>query len=196
MKTSAIISIFSAAMAFASAIPQASNLPKVVSAPIDGYEIAPMKWTGQVDKRSENITLEGTLEEITVKAREINPDFGASPSVEKRGFGKINCGWGGKGRAGVLAIKEGIDYLQGINGYCGLDDGPYKCARVSCSWDSAIWLCNDNDTPLRVPCKDLGPFAAKIREDCMSSGWSEPMTQGQLFSDEGNWNVIVGKDSC
>lgn len=90
----------------------------------------------------------------------------------------MNCGWGGKGRAGVLAIKEGIDYLQGIDGYCGLDDGPYKCARVSCSWDSAIWLCNDNDTPLRVPCKDLGPFAAKIREGCMSSGWSEPMTQG------------------
>jgi hypothetical protein len=49
-----------------------------------------MKWTGQVDKRSENITLEGTLEEITVKAREINPDFGAAPSVEKRGVSSLN----------------------------------------------------------------------------------------------------------
>lgn len=71
-------------------IPQASNVPKVVSAPIDGYEITPMKWTGQVDKRSENITLEGTLEEITIKAREINPDFAASPSVEKRGVSSLN----------------------------------------------------------------------------------------------------------
>lgn len=72
------------------AIPRTSNTPKVVSAPIDGYEIAPMKWTGQVDRRSENITLEGTLEEITVKAREINPDFGASSSVEKRGVSFLN----------------------------------------------------------------------------------------------------------
>ncbi|KAM0421487.1 hypothetical protein ACHAPT_010660 [Fusarium lateritium] len=194
MKTSLIISLFLAASAFASAI---SETVKVLPSPIEGYETAPLKWTGKVDKRGEDVTLEGTIEEITAKAREINPDFGRESQPEKRAeFGKLNCGWGGDGKASSVAINDGIKYLNSFgDGYCGLDDGPAKCARISCSYNSAIWLCNDKNTPLRVRCRDLEPFIKKIVDDCYTWSFWEPLVQGQLFSNE-KWNVILGKDKC
>ncbi|KAJ4313268.1 hypothetical protein N0V84_009496 [Fusarium piperis] len=182
-------------MAFASsAIPETV---KVLPAPIEGYDIVPLKWTGKLDNRGEDVTLEGTVEEITSKVKKTNPDFGLEIRPEKRAeFGKVNCGWGGSGKASGLAIGDGIKYLNGFgDGYCGLDDGPYKCARISCSYNSAIWLCNDNDTPLRVRCGDLEPFIRKIVDDCYTWGFGEPMVQGQIFTNE-NWNVILGKDKC
>ncbi|KAM5359997.1 hypothetical protein ACJZ2D_014038 [Fusarium nematophilum] len=194
MKTSFVIALFSASMAFASVIPKTI---KVLDSPLEGYDVAPLKWTGKVNKRGKDVTLDGTLEEITAKARQVNPDFGFSKPEKRAGLGRINCGWGGSGDAGSVAIREGVEYLESFGeGYCGLDDGPYKCARISCSYNSAIWLCNDQDTPLRVKCKDLAPFIHKIRDDCYTPGFGEPLTRGQIFSDDEKWNVIVGKDSC
>jgi hypothetical protein len=46
------------------------------------------------------------------------------------------------GYAGVETIYEGIDYLNGI-GAPGVDPGPRVCARVSCSYNAAIFWCND-----------------------------------------------------
>ncbi|KAM6519201.1 hypothetical protein FALCPG4_012848 [Fusarium falciforme] len=88
---------------------------------------------------------------------------------------KLNCGWVGSGEA------SGITYLNSFgDGYCGLEDGPYKCARVSCSYNSAIWLCNVNDTPLRVRSRDLEPFIRKIYDECYTWGFGESMVQGTL----------------
>ncbi|KAG4412260.1 hypothetical protein IFR04_014609 [Cadophora malorum] len=39
------------------------------------------------------------------------------------------------------AIINGIDYLQKVNAACGV--GANKCARVSCSYNSGIHLCNN-----------------------------------------------------
>jgi hypothetical protein len=39
------------------------------------------------------------------------------------------------------AINDGINYLNGLDVPCYT--GPYSCARVSCSYQSAIKLCND-----------------------------------------------------
>jgi len=40
-------------------------------------------------------------------------------------------------------IQDGIDYLRGVPGTATNGPGPGNCGRVSCSWDSAIWWCND-----------------------------------------------------
>jgi hypothetical protein len=45
--------------------------------------------------------------------------------------------------ANYIRIKEGVNYLRGVPGRPWLAAGPGKCARVSCSWNSAIWWCND-----------------------------------------------------
>ena len=50
--------------------------------------------------------------------------------------------------ANLRAIDMGIDYLNSLsgvpgNGVPGEDAAPKNCGRVSCSWGSAIWWCND-----------------------------------------------------
>jgi pyridoxal biosynthesis lyase PdxS len=38
-------------------------------------------------------------------------------------------------------INEGVAYLK-TKGECGVDNGPNRCSRVSCSYWSAISLCS------------------------------------------------------
>lgn len=38
-------------------------------------------------------------------------------------------------------IEQGVDYLNNLPGGCGVN--PRSCARISCSFSSAISLCND-----------------------------------------------------
>ncbi|VBB79469.1 Putative protein of unknown function [Podospora comata] len=45
--------------------------------------------------------------------------------------------------ANSLAIKWGIHYLRAIPGKAKNGPGPKNCGRVSCSWDSAIYWCNE-----------------------------------------------------
>ena len=45
------------------------------------------------------------------------------------------------GNAHVPAIQDGIGYLNSLNGGCWVN--PRSCARISCSYNSAIFLCND-----------------------------------------------------
>jgi hypothetical protein len=42
-------------------------------------------------------------------------------------------------------IHQGYYYLRGLNGSGGI--GNKGCGRVSCSYDSGIWICNDVDSP-------------------------------------------------
>jgi len=48
--------------------------------------------------------------------------------------------------ASLQRIKEGIDYLRGVPGKPVLGPGPGTCKRVSCSYNSAIYWCNDVST--------------------------------------------------
>lgn len=48
------------------------------------------------------------------------------------------------GYAYVDDIDDGIDYLGRLNGGCSV--GAKSCSRISCSYDSAIFLCNDVST--------------------------------------------------
>ncbi|KAH8667893.1 hypothetical protein BGZ61DRAFT_364750, partial [Ilyonectria robusta] len=110
---------------------------------------------------------------------------------------KSVCRWGGKGPASAPAIRDGISYIKdNWDGYdCQVEAGPSKCKRFTCSWNSAIWLCNDTNETLKVPCRDIASMAGKIIDTCGWYDW-EPMVQGQRFTGNKEWNVIVGKDSC
>ena len=41
-------------------------------------------------------------------------------------------------------VTDGIGYLRRVKGKAVLSPGPSSCARVSCSYNAAIWWCNDN----------------------------------------------------
>jgi hypothetical protein len=56
------------------------------------------------------------------------------------------CNVNGWPSAPVSEIKSGINYLniltsKGVS--CDVGPGPRVCSRISCAYDSAIWLCND-----------------------------------------------------
>jgi hypothetical protein len=48
-------------------------------------------------------------------------------------------------------ISGGVNYLQGIQANCNIGAGPGACSRVSCSYDSAIYYCNDVSYSLLIP---------------------------------------------
>jgi len=66
----------------------------------------------------------------------------ASSLAERWNAGTLCCPVSGQdwGIADVGFIDNGIAYLQGISGDCHL--GPNQCSRISCSYGSAIFWCN------------------------------------------------------
>ncbi|KAH8590945.1 hypothetical protein B0O99DRAFT_691003 [Bisporella sp. PMI_857] len=90
------------------------------------------------------------------------------------------------------AIYEGVRYLhkqedQGI--HC--DSGPKYCNRVSCSWNSAIYVCNDNDFGISNSCHTVAEYAKSIVDECQfhCSRFNQQCVKGQFF-DTAKWNVV------
>lgn len=115
------------------------------------------------------IVLNGTIEQVHSQLLEINPSYEAEV-FEERGdilafptnataataatdvteptavarsaqIFKINCG--GYAPASTERIEDGISYLNRIAGRPKNGPGPNSCGRVSCSYNSSIWWCND-----------------------------------------------------
>ncbi|KAK3897422.1 hypothetical protein C8A05DRAFT_39028 [Staphylotrichum tortipilum] len=173
-----------------------------VEAPIPGYVVETLEWDvpvapGQVE------VLNGTIQEVFAQALQINPDFklqqdtGASTAAKRGGLEQhekrttVLCGnWplANKGR-----IEEGIRYLRVVPAAPRNGPGPGACGRVSCSYNSAIWWCNDNTTPKTLESWDwIANSAGFIIQNCAPA---VPMVSGQNF-ESGNWNTIVRGDSC
>ncbi|KAI3393919.1 hypothetical protein diail_3481 [Diaporthe ilicicola] len=97
------------------------------------------------------------------------------------------------------AIGDGIDYLRGLKpGRPANGPGPGACGRVSCSWGSAIYWCNDDDERKELDSWGrIADGAQTIRDTCWyDAGGASLLTRGQVFDPEG-WNVIVrGGDKC
>lgn len=117
---------------------------------IPGYTIVPLDWEVEVSP-GKIATLNGTVQEVIAQAQAINPGFalqeiGPEP-VKKRRRGPLSrrevkfCN--NFGAADVGAILEGVSYLRRLGGSANMKAGPRVCSRVSCSYDSAIYLCND-----------------------------------------------------
>ena len=86
-------------------------------------------------------------------------------------------------------IDEGIAYLRGRDAdLCGVGPGPRACRRVSCSYNSAIWACNDEPVELAIPWALLAQYAQHVQSSCYvdtlivageSSHISTPLWQGR-----------------
>jgi hypothetical protein len=118
-----------------------------VESPIPGYTLETLEWEVQVAPGQVEV-LNGTIQEIFAQAVQINPDFthkGGAASTTKRSLREkrttVNCGtWplADKGR-----IQEGISYLRTVPAAPRNGPGPGACGRVSCSYNAAIYWCND-----------------------------------------------------
>ncbi|RYP73364.1 hypothetical protein DL769_004237 [Monosporascus sp. CRB-8-3] len=185
----------------------------------------PMMFTGALRAGGPNVTYKGTLQSIVKQIRAENPQYpfrnrtrfpissddsmksgdtsvgrsdttGAILSEGARNARDNNvfCGVGGDGWADKEAIVEAITYLRDLTGACYSYPGPGFCGRISCSYNSAVWWCNDKPEVVNYPCSSFADFVQMITNEC-SDQW-EKQIQGQVFSEDGSYNVMVGRDWC
>lgn len=141
----------------------------LADAPIPGYDVVDLTWQVEVfPGHFENLT--GTAEQVHHAARAMNP--GWKPNLAKRvplfNWSKVICGAGERGwhPCKVRRIEEGIEYLRGLAGVPRNGPGPETCGRVSCSYQAAIWWCNNVSL-----CAESAKYTWRARlADCRGNG--------------------------
>jgi hypothetical protein len=151
-----------------------SNKLPPPESPIPGYGIVELSWEVIPAPGQSPIVLNGTIEQVHSQLLEINPSYqaevfekgcftpiredllpaptaataataaGASTAAAPL-IWRIKCG--GYHSANIRRIKDGINYLNNITGQPRNGPGPNNCGRVSCSYNSSIWWCNDASVP-------------------------------------------------
>ncbi len=129
-----------------------------IAAPLDNYGVVIPQWEVEVSPAGPTVLLNGTVEEVHAELLKLNPDWDTEYLPKKSSFrlakrydftgAQYFCGdrWP---PCSTDKIVEGIRYLRGVGGQPINGPGPGKCSRVSCSYNSAIWWCNDvSSTPL------------------------------------------------
>ncbi|KAI0006330.1 hypothetical protein F4779DRAFT_596810 [Xylariaceae sp. FL0662B] len=173
------------------------------------YVIGNMTWTGTVTHGGPNMTFTGpSLQHIEGQIQAMHPPFAWTPSnitykpdkAVKRGEDKVICNIPGFSGVNFLAIRDGIRYLRGLSGTCtnppAYHPGKGYCGRISCSYNSAVYYCNDNSVEHGEPCNSFADSVEAILNECLL--WEDlptPSVQGQKFYED-NWNVIVGSGNC
>ncbi|KAH9210962.1 hypothetical protein DL95DRAFT_525977 [Leptodontidium sp. 2 PMI_412] len=185
----------------------------VVSSPADnsvlkgtlfeGYSIEPLTYSGTVNGGQVNTT--GTVEQIFKELSAKDPNFGSqeSRSIETglvtRAKTWQEClpipGKPDLREADSEAISNGIGYLRRIGGTCGV--GVRTCARVSCSWDSAIFICNDNPRHIDIASNQIATYTQDLVNACdhYVSQYRGHAFGGRIF-DNGGWQVVVLREKC
>ncbi|CAP73377.1 uncharacterized protein PODANS_2_7610 [Podospora anserina S mat+] len=137
---------------------------------IAGYNIVDVSWDLPVkldDPTSEIVTVTGTIEEAIAQMEAAYPGWNETfqagiptdpmPTGDDTSFvsagtadeqpESINCKVDYDG-ARTSKIWDGICYLRRLNTDPPKNGpGPGNCGRVSCSWKSAIYWCNDVSSP-------------------------------------------------
>ncbi|KAK4449547.1 hypothetical protein QBC34DRAFT_380007 [Podospora aff. communis PSN243] len=195
---------------FVSSSPTASSADAAIDELPDGYHRSPIHWRGILQAGKEEVYLSGMdFDEIEAKARALNPSYtifarGNSSDAADRGYlnkrqtQDFHCGWpeSWEYSLSTAAAWAGIDYLEDIIGNCRAAPGPGSCGRVSCSYDTGIWYCNDNTDEYWVPCGWIGDVAATVVTECTVKIEDKLYgVKGQIF-DSRNWNVIVAGTLC
>ncbi|UNI21264.1 hypothetical protein JDV02_007269 [Purpureocillium takamizusanense] len=188
-----------------------------LEAPVPGYGVFIPSWTVQLSPGSEPVTINGTVEDVVSEIKKVNPHWialeGATDSSEpsssatrrkKRADfsgGDVECldSSHGYGHAIKRRIQQGIRYLHGVHGRPHHEAGPEECGRVSCSYNSAIWWCNNNRDRLQLSSfQDIADGAQRVLNICpaeyrVTHGDS---VAGAAYHPRNNWLVIVRKNEC
>ena len=124
---------------------------------IPGRNVVELSWEVPISPGGPVVTLNGTVQEVYAQLLKINPNYGSQlgPTTDSssayEGNSELNspeyeiktivCG--AYYPALVARIEEGIKHLRSVPGSPGNGPGPKDCGRVSCSWNAAIYWCND-----------------------------------------------------
>ncbi|KAH7380835.1 hypothetical protein BKA64DRAFT_727540 [Cadophora sp. MPI-SDFR-AT-0126] len=91
-------------------------------------------------------------------------------------------------------IRDGISYLQKVTALCWVEGN--KCSRISCSYKSAISLCNVTPVRKGLSCSNMASYAQDILNKCTYDVGIMRFVGGQAWDTEG-YNINVYRDtSC
>ncbi|WYZ33917.1 hypothetical protein EsH8_I_000193 [Colletotrichum jinshuiense] len=183
-----------------------------LKAPIEGYDVFIPEWEVQATPGGKNLSFHGTVEHVVDELTQVNPQYAKSfgidfGSIEKTSHGPLQkradfsktpyiCHNFDTGL--VSAGWEGIDYLRKVPGKPKASAGPASCGQVSCSWNTAIWWCNDDTKPKELGSyADISDGARWIWNRCTDFEFYSYYSSGQAFHAD-NWNVIIKEsdDPC
>ncbi|KAK7977001.1 hypothetical protein PG996_003072 [Apiospora saccharicola] len=176
-----------------------------LEAPFSRYGVETLQWEIAVAPGQTEI-LNGTVQEVHRQVLQINPeyrfrtlpekDLSTREAQTKTPGDRIICFHENTHKP--RAFQAGFGYLRGIEGKPTNGPGPGNCGRVSCSGNSAIWWCNDNETPKTLDSWAMIADAAERQVyHCGVVGTIGDPTfgMGQNFQ-PGGWNTITAKDHC
>ncbi|CZT41084.1 uncharacterized protein RSE6_00769 [Rhynchosporium secalis] len=186
----------------------------------EGYKMGKMGFHGDV--AGHEITYKGTIEEVLAYAEAKYPGVTNAlvarddvPLVDTSELTSSNitarsgdraCGekkdcplclkWGW---AFVQRIQQGISFLNKVTATCNTDGK--TCVRISCSWHSAIYLCNDMEEHIELPCNWISTFAQDIIDDRKCRDDTPEIDAyrravGQQWAKTKPYNSYIGQASC
>ncbi|PTB40428.1 hypothetical protein M441DRAFT_141907, partial [Trichoderma asperellum CBS 433.97] len=178
-----------------------------LAAPLKDYKVFIPQWEVEVSPGGSMVILNGTIEQVHDELIKLNPNWdneylGENPSKHSENSTRLldkRTDFSGaqyfcRGRwpeALKEEIKRGIKYLRRVNGRPTNGAGPGNCGRVSCSYHSAIWWCNDDHQPKTL--ESFGSIADGAQYIVDHCG-RYYLVSGQVFH-KTNWNVIVREDT-
>ncbi|KAK4675920.1 hypothetical protein QC764_506440 [Podospora pseudoanserina] len=206
-----ISTIFAGFLALISAVHTAPTSLDEQPGSVSGYSIVPISWNLPInldDPTSATVTVTGTIQEAiaqmdasypgwnaTFQAR-VTPPPGDSASLDSTANlddpDDIDCNVDYK-YAGKVTIVWGINYLRSITGKPKNGPGPNNCGRVSCSWNSAIYWCNDDTVEKELTWNDIADGASAVNEACKTNRGHDSKGRGSY---DDHWNVLVRGDVC
>ncbi|KAM7215774.1 hypothetical protein V8F06_008884 [Rhypophila decipiens] len=139
-----------------------ANHVLALEAPIPGYTVQEITWQVEPFNNGTSVEISGTIQDVIAELDKINPNYLEQQFKADENDARLTITQKRDNRiiynprphewypADPYEIKGGITYLHTIHGRPGSSARPGTCGRVSCSWNSAIWWCNDNDKPMSL----------------------------------------------
>ncbi|KAK0726641.1 hypothetical protein B0T21DRAFT_293327 [Apiosordaria backusii] len=178
--------------------------------PLSNYTMVDLQWDMPIapgDSNRGTISVNGTIENAIEQMELLYPgwnqtfhsqlqhhrDTNAKAAVDKEEPTSWDCNIDKK-MAQQWCISIGIKYLRGLDGIPKNGPGPGNCGRVSCSYGSAIYWCNENNFEKEVTWNGIADGAEELLTHCKTSEmWTN--VKGQVNYKD-NWNVVVYADPC
>ncbi|KAI1466266.1 uncharacterized protein F4812DRAFT_436578 [Daldinia caldariorum] len=167
----------------------------------NGLAVAPLRIRRVVDSDAAEKTFNGTIQEIDIQIRRLNPDFSWGHSQlatrrqhKKRRTEKVLCHVQNLPPASRAAVEKNRDWLSSLATELSVD--AQRCTKFSCIENAAVWFCNDNLQWIQQNSITIADHIDSIlaKSDCATSG-NDNFIQGQAF-DGSSYNIIVNADHC
>ncbi|KAK4202035.1 hypothetical protein QBC40DRAFT_322577 [Triangularia verruculosa] len=175
---------------------------------IEGYTIVPIEFELPVkpdDPNGEKVILHGTIQEVIAKMEASYPGWNQSflstpvlaPSDDNlEQPSSFNCNIGFGEPVSNYRLDQGIVYLTHLSGTAKNGPGPGNCGRVSCSYGSAIYWCNEDSVEKELQWLQIADGAHQVVVKCQVQDdkgvWK---TKGQANYNT-HWNVVDRRDDC